>query len=90
MSSNKDRIDGYTVEVWEDDDGDWMACLVEMPSISAFSDSPEAVVVELETAWQAVKESYQKAGEVVPVAPSRRTYSGDLPNIDTRGLCHGH
>ena len=71
-----DRFDGYTVTVFLDDDGDYLAHFVEMPEISAFGESPEQALRELETAWEGVKGSYQKHGEPLPIAPSRKEYSG--------------
>ena len=72
----KDRFDGYSVNVFLDDDGDYLAHFVEMPDISAFGESPEQALRELETAWEGVKESFRKHGEPIPVAPSRKAYSG--------------
>ena len=80
-----DRFDGYSVNVFLDDDGDYLAHFVEMPNVSAFGDSPEQALHELETAWEGVKESYKKHGEPVPVAPSRKKYSGQFNvRIDRR------
>lgn len=73
-----DKFDGYTVEIFRDEDGDWLARLEEMPNISAFADSPEQALAELEAAWELTKESYLAGGEEVPVAPSRRKYSGQF------------
>ncbi len=73
-----DKFDGYTVEIFHDEDSDWLARLEEMPNISAFADSPEQALAELETAWGLTKESYLANGEEVPVAPSRRKYSGQF------------
>lgn len=80
-----DRFDGYSVNIFLDDDGEYLAHFVEMPNVSAFGDSPEQALRELETAWQGVKESFQKHGETVPVAPSRKEYSGQFNiRIDRR------
>lgn len=73
-----DKFDGYTVEIFRDEDGDWLARLEEMPNISAFADSPEQALTELETAWELTKESYLANGEEIPIAPSRRKYSGQF------------
>src|SRR5689334_22187081 len=84
MATN-DRFDGYSVNLFLDDDGDWLAHLVEMPSVSAFSDTPENALNELAVAWEGVKTSFQKRSEDVPVAPSRRDYSGQFNvRIDKR------
>ena len=67
---NKNVFDGFTVNVFLDEDGDYLAHFVEMPNVSAFSDTPEDAVRELAIAWKGVKESYQKHGEPIPQAPS--------------------
>jgi len=80
-----DRFDGYTVNVFLDDDGDYLAHFVEMPNISAFGESPEEALSELAIAWEGVKESYRKHDEPVPVAPARKEYSGQFNvRIDRR------
>ena len=37
-------FDGFTINITLDEDGDWLAHLAELPSVSAFSDSPEKAV----------------------------------------------
>ena len=73
---NKDVFDGFTVNVFLDEDGDYLAHFVEMPNVSAFSNTPEDALRELAVAWQGVKESYQKHHESIPQAPSRQEYNG--------------
>lgn len=81
----EDRFDGFSVELYLDEDGDWLAHFEELPNISAFGDSPEAALKELETAWLMVKEDYQAEGKPVPVAPARKNYSGQFNiRIDKR------
>ena len=53
-----DRFDGYGVELFIDDDGDWLAHLLEMPNVSAFAPTREKALDELAVAWELVKESY--------------------------------
>ena len=60
-------FDGYTINLFQDEEGDWLACLAEMPNVSAFADSPQAAITELEMAWQGVKESYRKHGDPIPI-----------------------
>jgi predicted HicB family RNase H-like nuclease len=72
------NFDGFTVNILLDEDGDWLAHLVELPSVSAFSESPEKAVDELRLAWEGVKESYRKHGESIPVAPRKKNYSGQF------------
>ena len=80
-----DLFDGYTINVFLDDDGEYLAHFVELPNVSAFGESPEDTLRELQTAWEGVKESYLKHGEPVPVAPARKEYSGQFNvRIDRR------
>lgn len=68
--------DGYTINLFLDEDGEWLAHFVEMPNVSAFSASPEEALDELYVAWEGLKACYQEDGEDVPIAPSRKNYSG--------------
>ena len=80
-----DRFDGFTVNVFSDEDGEYVAHFVELPNVSAFGESPEEALIELATAWEGVKESYKKHGEKVPLAPARKNYSGQFNvRIDRR------
>ena len=74
----QDDFDGFSVNLFQDGDGDWLGHLVELPSISAFSDTPAGALAELAAAWEAAKESYRAHGEPVPVAPARKEYSGQF------------
>ena len=62
---------GGKIAAWKDEDGDWLAHLVEMPNVSAFADTPQAAIDELEIAWQGIKESYRKQVEEIPVIKMR-------------------
>ncbi|MCC2667111.1 MAG: HicB family protein [Gammaproteobacteria bacterium] len=56
-----------------------------MPSVSACGSSAEEAVFELKEAWEAMKESYGKNGDKIPVAPTRKEYSGQFNvRIDNR------
>ena len=72
----KDMFDGFTVNLFLDEDGDYLAHFVEMPNVSAFSDTPEEALRELAVAWKCVKESYEEDQEPIPQAPSREGYEG--------------
>ncbi|MEX3614755.1 MAG: type II toxin-antitoxin system HicB family antitoxin [Burkholderia gladioli] len=61
-----DRFDGFTVNVYQDDEGDYLAYFVELPSVSAFAATPEEALNELAEAWAGVRESYEKRGEAIP------------------------
>ena len=71
---SKDMFDGFTVNVFLDEDGDYLAHFVEMLNVSAFSDTPEDALKELAMAWEGVKASYRKHHEPIPRAPSRKAY----------------
>ena len=64
-------FDDFTINLFQDEEGDWLAHLVEMPNVSAFADTPQAAIDELEIAWQGIKESYRKHGEEIPVLKTR-------------------
>lgn len=73
-----DQFDGFSIYLSEDEDGDFIAHFVELPNVSAFANTPEEAIHELKIAWEGVKKSYQKHGESIPVAPSRKEYSGQF------------
>ena len=80
-----DNFDGFSVNLFQDEDGDWLAHLVEMPRLSAFADTPAEALEELAQVWALAKESYQAHNEPVPVAPARKEYSGQFNvRIDKR------
>ena len=80
-----DQFDGFTINVSQDDDGDWLAYFLELPNVSAFSDTADNALHELSEAWKAMKGSYKKHGDPVPVAPTRKKYSGQFNvRIDKR------
>ena len=73
---NKDDFDGFMVNVFFDEDGDYLAHLVELPNVSAFGATPAEALDELKTAWELMKECYQEDGEPIPKAPSRNGSCG--------------
>ena len=80
-----ERFDGFSVNIFEDDAGDWVAHFVERPEISAFGKEPEDALHELAAAWEGVKQTYIDDGESVPVAPAHQSYSGQFNvRIDRR------
>jgi predicted RNase H-like HicB family nuclease len=68
----RDRFDGYAVELFLDEDNDWLAHFVELPGISAFGQSAEIALKELDNAWAAAKESYATRGVKIPSEPAGR------------------
>ena len=49
---NKDIFDGFAVNVFFDEDGDYLAHPVELPNVSAFGSTPAEALNELKTAWE--------------------------------------
>ena len=73
---SKDIFDGFTVNLFFDEDSDYLAHLVELPNVSAFGPTPAEALEELKTAWESMKECYQMDGEPIPKPPSRNRYEG--------------
>ena len=85
MMRPKDRFDGFSVNLYKDEDGDWFSHFVELNNVSACGDTPEEALAELQVAWKAMKESYSAHGTEVPIAPSQKEYSGKFNvRIDKR------
>ena len=84
MNKNQDDFDGFAVNLFLDEDGDYLAHFVEMPNVSAFSDTPEDALKELAVAWKCVKESYEEDQEPIPQALSREGYEGPV-NVPVDG-----
>jgi len=83
--STKDEFDGFSIELFKDDEGDWLAHFEELPHVSAFGSSPEEALEELKEAWEAMKESYLSHNAPLPVAPAKKEYSGQFNvRIDRR------
>lgn len=80
-----DQFDGFSIYLSEDEEGDFLAYFVELPNVSAFASTPEAALHELKIAWDGIKASYQKHDEPIPVAPTKKEYSGQFNiRIDKR------
>lgn len=71
-----DIFDGFTVNMFFDEDSNYLAHLVELPNVSAFGATPAEALEELKTAWELMKECYQMDGEPIPKVPSRNEYEG--------------
>ena len=76
MPKNNDDFDGFAINVFLDEDGDYLAHFVELPNVSAFGPTPAQALVELKAAWELMKECYQEDGVPTPKAPSREGYEG--------------
>lgn len=80
-----DVFDGFSINLLQDDEGDWVAHFMELPNVSACGDTPEEALHELAIAWEAMKESYFQHNESIPIAPSKKEYSGQFNvRIDKR------
>ena len=75
-NKNYDDFDGFMINVFYDEDGDYLAHLVELPNVSAFGPTPAKALDELKTAWELMKECYQEDREPIPKAPSLQGYEG--------------
>ena len=60
MNRNHDDFDGFAINIFLDEDGDYLAHLVELPNVSAFGPTPTKALVELKEAWELMKECYRE------------------------------
>ena len=81
-----DAFDGFSLHLlYDENDEDWVAHFVELPTVSAFGGTPEEAIKELKVAWEGIKQSYVNREEDVPIAPSKKSYSGQFNvRIDKR------
>lgn len=83
--SMHDDFDGFSISLFVDEEGDWLAHFIELPNVSAFGEEPEEALTELKIAWSAFKESCRKHGDPIPISPTKREYSGQFNvRIDKR------
>lgn len=75
MALNNYDFDGFTINLYVDEQRDWLAHFVEMPNISAFSETAKSALEELKIAWELVKEDYLSKGMTLPIAPRKKEYS---------------
>ena len=73
MNKNRDIFDGFTINLFFDEDGDYLAHFVELPNVSAFGPTPSKALTELKAAWALMKACYEDDGEPIPQALSRQT-----------------
>lgn len=77
------RYDGYEVKLFFDNDDHWGASIMEIPTLSAFGDSPEKALEELDVVWEMYKNCLNDSGEALP-KPIQQ-FSGQLSvRIDKR------
>jgi predicted RNase H-like HicB family nuclease len=58
-------FNGFTINLYVDEQGDWLAHFQEIPSISAFGDTPQEALEELKLAWELVKEDYRLSKKII-------------------------
>lgn len=67
MKKNKhDDFDGFTVNMFLDEDGDYLAHFVELPNVSAFGKTPAEALAELKQAWELMKNVTRKTANPFP------------------------
>ncbi len=71
MSLENYNFDGFIINLYVDEQGDWLAHFQESPNISAFGDTPQEALEELKVAWELVKEDYKAQNREIPVARNR-------------------
>ena len=62
-------FDGYTVNVFLDENVEWVAHFVEMPYVLALAETPDEAMKELVTVWEGVKEAYRQNNNEFPLSP---------------------
>lgn len=67
----RNDFDGFSIHLLQDNEGEFVAHFVELPNVSAAGLTIEEALKELKVAWEAMKKSYRKHNEEIPVAPSR-------------------
>lgn len=60
-------FDGFAIKLKFDDDRDWYACFLEIPTVSAFADTISGAIAELEIVWNEYKLTCIEIGKPVPV-----------------------
>lgn len=76
MDKVHNDFDGFAVTIFLDEDGDYLAHLTELPNVSAFGGTHAEALDELKTAWELMKECYQKDDLPIPKPPLRKEYEG--------------
>jgi predicted RNase H-like HicB family nuclease len=71
MSLDNYNFDGFIINLYVDEQEDWLAHFQEIPTISAFGDTPQEALEELKIAWELVKEDYRENNREIPIASSR-------------------
>ncbi|WP_107667243.1 type II toxin-antitoxin system HicB family antitoxin [Cyanothece sp. BG0011] len=75
MSLENYDFDGFVINLYVDEQGDWLAHFQEMPNISAFGDSPQEALEELKVTWEMVKEDYEEKQQEIPTSIHKKQLS---------------
>ncbi|MEG3436910.1 type II toxin-antitoxin system HicB family antitoxin [Pannus brasiliensis CCIBt3594] len=75
MTLENYHLDRLSIELSLDEQGDWLARFLEMPTISAFGDDPLQALEELKIAWELVKEDYREKGLEIPILSHQKSFS---------------
>ena len=67
-----------TIVQWSDEDDGYIAIVPELPGVSAFGETPEQAVKELETAKQLMIKVYNEDGCPLPKPDKLRDFSGQF------------
>ena len=89
MKNRHDDFDGFTVKMFLDEDGDYLAHFIELPNVSAFAPTPAQALVQLKIAWELMKECYREDDIPVPKAPTRQLNEGSF-NVPIDPELHHH
>lgn len=65
------NFDDFTINLYMDEQDEWLAHFQEMPNISAFGDTPQEALESLKIAWELTKEYYLAQGISIPIPPKR-------------------
>ena len=69
----------YSVLIrWSDEDGSFIATVPELPGLSAFGETEDEALKELETAQELFLDALREAGDPIPEPRSASTASGQL------------
>ncbi len=63
-----EEFNGFGIHIVEDEQSEFLAHFVELSNVSAYGSTTEEAIAELKVAWEAMKASYQKHGEEIPIA----------------------
>lgn len=68
----------YKILIFKDEEGDFIATLVEIPELSAFGNTPDEALKELEIAYELWLESVTSHNFPIPKPLSQKHFSGKL------------